>query len=131
MQGRRHGSLMVNGNYGVDYHRSRIMAFERVIQSGRREPWNREYVSSVRALCQVLARRGSYVRRLAWQQFRYGGASPKGVAFFCAAALGPWALRTWDKLAEFARQHLRPAKLDAVKQNGLQAYFQSVYKKPH
>src|SRR5260370_27974377 len=120
-------SVVVNGNFGADYYRSRMLAFEQVIQLGRRRPWNSRYASSARGLCQVLARRGTYVRRLAWQQFRYGGASPKGVAFFCAAILGPRALRIWDCFADFGRQHLRPAKPDTVKQNGLQAYFQSVY----
>jgi glycosyltransferase involved in cell wall biosynthesis len=124
-------SVVVNGNFGPDYHRSRILAFERVIQSGRRRPWNSHYASSVRALCQVLARRGAYVGGLAWQQFRYGGVSPKGVAFLCAATMGRAALRAWDKSAAFVRQHnLLGKKRSAVKQNGLQAYFQSAYKKP-
>jgi len=122
-------SVVVNGNFGPDYHRSRMLAFEGVIQAGRRRPWNTEYASSARALCQVLARRRTYVRRLGWQQFRYGGVSPKGVAFFCAAMLGPWALWTWDRCAEFVRRYVRPAKLAPVKQKGLQAYFQSVYRK--
>ncbi len=122
-------SVVVNGNFGPDYHRSRILAFERVIQSGRRRPWNRHYASSVRALCQVLARRGTYVRPLAWQQFRYGGMSPKGVAFLCAAISGPPALRLWDKLAEFSRQHLCPERAVPIKQNGLRAYLNSVHKK--
>lgn len=121
-------SVVVNGNFGPDYYRSRMLAFEQVIGSGRRRPWNRRYASSARGLCQVLARRGTYSRRLAWQQFRYGGVSPKGVAFLCAALLGPTALRTWDRFAGFARQHLRPTKSTQAKQNGLKAYLQSVGK---
>jgi glycosyltransferase involved in cell wall biosynthesis len=122
-------SVVVNGNFGPDYYRSRMLAFERVIESGRRRPWNRYYASSARGLSQVLARRGTYDRKLAWQQFRYGGVSPKGVAFLCAGVLGPRALRTWDKVAEFARQNLLPARLDTIKQNGLEAYLQSVKRK--
>ena len=75
-------SVVVNGNFGPDYYRSRMLAFEQVIQSGRRRPWSSRYASSARGLCQVLARRGNYSRGLAWQQFRYGGVSLKGVAFF-------------------------------------------------
>ncbi len=58
-------SVVVNGNFGADYYRSRMLAFEQVIQLGRRRPWNSRYASSARGLCQVLARRGTYVRRLA------------------------------------------------------------------
>jgi glycosyltransferase involved in cell wall biosynthesis len=122
-------SVLVNGNFGADYYRSRMLAFERVIQSGRRRPWNSRYALSVRGFCQVLASQGTYVRSLAWQQFRYGGISPKGVAFFCAAILGPGVLRAWNWLARFARQHLRSAKVAPAKQDGLQAYLQSVHRK--
>lgn len=121
-------SVVVNGNFGPDYHRSRMLAFEGVIQSGRRQPWNREYAASVRSLCQVLARRGNFVRSLAWQQFRYGGVTPKGVAFCFAAMLGPWGLRTWDRCAEYARQHLRAAEPVLIKRNGFQESLQSAYK---
>lgn len=122
-------SVVVNGNFGADYYRSRMLAFERVIQMGRRKPWNSRYASSARGLCQVMARRGAYKRELAWQQFRYGGVSLKGIAFFCVAILGPGALRTWDRSADFARRRLFPTELTAVKRNGLQAYFQSLYRK--
>jgi glycosyltransferase involved in cell wall biosynthesis len=122
-------SVLVNGNFGADYYRSRMLAFERVIQSGRRRPWNSRYASSTRGFCQVSASRGNYVRSLAWQQFRYGGISPKGVAFFCAAILGPRALRAWSWFARFARQNLRLAKVASAKKDGLQAYLQSVHRK--
>lgn len=122
-------SVVVNGNFGPDYHRSRILAFERVIQSGCRRPWNREYAASVRALCQVLARRGTFVRSLGWRQFRYGGVTPKGVAFCCTAIVGPAALRTWDTCAEFARQYLLRRKPVPVKENGFQESLESAYKK--
>jgi glycosyltransferase involved in cell wall biosynthesis len=121
-------SVVVNGNFGADYYRSRMLAFEQVVLSGRRRPWNRRYAASTRGLCQVLARQGAHSKRLAWQQFQYGGVSPKGVAFLCAALLGPGALRIWDSLAGFARQHLRPTKTIQAKQNGLKAYLQSVGK---
>jgi glycosyltransferase involved in cell wall biosynthesis len=124
-------SIIVNGNFGPDYYRSRMLAFERVIQSGRRRPWNQRYASSARGLCQVLARQGIYSRRLAWQQFRYGGVTSKGMAFFCAAILGPWALEGWDGCAAVVRRYLRPAKIMPVQPNGLQSYLQSVQRKSH
>jgi len=122
-------SLLVNSTFGADYYRSRMLAYERVIQSGRRRPWNSRYASSARGFCLVQASQGNYVRSLAWQQFHYGGISAKGIAFFGAAILGPRALRAWNRLASFARQHLRPAKATRARQNGLQAYLQSVSRK--
>jgi glycosyltransferase involved in cell wall biosynthesis len=121
-------SVVVNGNFGADYYRARMLAFERVIRMGKTEEWNRRYAASARGYCQVLARQGTYVRSMAWQQFRYGGVTPKGLAFFSAAILGPWALRAWDRSAEFARQHLRRAKQTEVQQNGFKAYLRSVGK---
>src|SRR5262249_44688855 len=43
-------SVIMNGNFGPDYYRSRMLAFENVISTGRRRPWNAEYASAVRAL---------------------------------------------------------------------------------
>jgi glycosyltransferase involved in cell wall biosynthesis len=123
------GSVVVNGNFGPDYYRSRMLAFEQVIQSGRVQPWNKLYASSVRGLCQVLARRGKYLRELAWQQFRYRGVTAKGLAFFGVAILGPGAMGAWDTLASFSRAHLRSADPKLIKKDGLEAYLQSVYKK--
>ena len=123
-------SVVVNGNFGVDYHRSRMLAFAQVIETGHRRPWNSRYASHVRGLCRVLARQGKDVRNLAWQQFRYGGISTKGVAFLCAALIGPLALRTWDTLAAFRREYLLATQATPVKENGLQAYLRSAAKKP-
>lgn len=122
-------SVVVNGNFGPDYYRSRMLAFERVIRSGRRRPWNSRYASSTRGFCQVSAARGNYIRSLAWQQFRYGGISPKGVVFLCVAILGRGALRCWSWFARLARRRSLPLKLAPARQNGLQAYLQSVDRK--
>ena len=121
-------SVVVNGNFGLDYYRSRMLAFEGAIKSGHRRPWNQEYAGSVRGLCQVLARRGSFDRSLGWQQFRYGGVTAKGVAFCLATILGPWALRTWDRCAAYSRQHLRNPEPASLKGNGFQEALQSAYK---
>lgn len=122
-------SLMVGGVFNADYYRSRMMAFACVINSGRKRPWNARYASEVRGLCRVLARQDRAVRSLALRQFRYGDVSVKGIAFLGAALLGPWALRIWEQMGTLRRRHL-PGPVAPVKQNGLQAYFQSVGKKP-
>lgn len=105
-------SVVVNGNYGPDYFRSRMMAFALVAESGRRTPWNMRHAAEVRDLCKVLARRGPVPRTLAMQQFRFGGISVKGLAFFCAAMLGRRGIQTWNAIAELRRKRLdslRPA----------------------
>ena len=93
-------SVVVNGVYGPDHYRSRMMAFELVIESGRKRPWNRYYADEARGLCQVLARQGAVPRGLAAQQFRFGGVSVKGVAFFCAAMFGRPGLQAWSAVRE-------------------------------
>ncbi len=124
-------SLMVSGVFNADYHLARMMAFGWMIESGRRRPWNSRYASEVRGLCRIRAREGKEVRDLAMQQFRYGGMSLKGLAFFLVALLGGRGLRFWDRVAQFRREHVaRGAETGAVKPNGLQAYIQSVYNKP-
>ena len=122
-------SVVMNGNFGADYHRARMLAFAQVVETGRCQPWNSRYASHVRGYCQVLARQGKDVRKLIWQQFRYGGVSLKGIVFLCTAMLGPQALRIWDRVAAFKRHHLRVAEAAPAKENGLQAYLRSASKK--
>jgi glycosyltransferase involved in cell wall biosynthesis len=95
-------SAELNGRWGPDYFRSRMMAFALVVESGRRRPWTARYASEVRGLCRLLARDGEPVRRLAIQQFRFG-MSPISIAFFCAAMLGPSGLRLWEAAAAVSR----------------------------
>jgi glycosyltransferase involved in cell wall biosynthesis len=82
------GSVVVNGVFGPDYFRARMMAFALVVESGRKHPWNVRHASQVRGLCRALARRGSVPAGLASQQFRFGAFSIKSLAFFFAAMLG-------------------------------------------
>lgn len=119
-------SVVVNGNVGPDYCRSRMMAFELVIASGRRRPWNARYAEQVRGLCQMLANRGQDIRGLAVKQFRFGGASPKGIVFFCAAMFGRRGVRTWDAIAAFRRKHSRAAQAKSSQKGGHQDYFHSL-----
>jgi glycosyltransferase involved in cell wall biosynthesis len=97
-------SLWVNSLYGRDRFRSRMMAFALVVKSGRRKDWNTRYAAEVRGLCQLLAGKGEACARLGWEQFRYGGISPKGVAFFLAAMFGPKGVRAWNSLAQLRRK---------------------------
>src|SRR5260370_39661970 len=109
-------SAVIKGLYGSDYFRSRMLCFELVIKSGRRRPWNRLYASAVFGLCKVVGKEGRLPIAMAWQQFRFGGVSGKGLAFFCAALFGQPGLRTWNRLAEL-RQKLRPER-EKVPKNG-------------
>jgi glycosyltransferase involved in cell wall biosynthesis len=99
-------SASVKGVFGPDYYRARMLAFASVINSGRRRPWNARYAAEVRGLCKVLAKRGKVERRLALQQFRFGGGSLKGVAFLCAAMFGVKGLHAWEAIAALRKKHL-------------------------
>jgi glycosyltransferase involved in cell wall biosynthesis len=120
------GSVVVNGNYGPDCFRSRMMAFALAIEMGRRRPWNLLYASQVRGLCLVLASRGPVPRTLALQQFRFGGISIKSAAFLCAAMFGRKGIQTWKAIVDFRGKHLRTSPSVAAANKGLQAYFRSV-----
>jgi glycosyltransferase involved in cell wall biosynthesis len=98
-------SLQFNNASHPDFFRARMTAFRFVIESGRWRPWNRFYASAVCGLCKALARRGQPApRRLALQQFRFGGFTVKGVAFFCAAMLGRRGIGLWNRVADFRRK---------------------------
>lgn len=100
------GSVVVNGVHGPDHYRSRILAFGLVAETVRRQPWNKMYAAEVRDLAKLLAGRGQETRGLASQQFRYGGFTAKGIAFFCAALLGRWGIQMWTRAAESRRRML-------------------------
>jgi len=117
-------SALLKGLRGADYFRSRMLCFELVIKSGQKRPWNSRYASAVFGLCKVLANQGSLPRGLARQQFRYGGVSPKGLAFFCAALFGNRGIQAWNAIGK-ARKKLFP---EVVKMGspGFQSYIDSV-----
>ncbi len=99
-------SVVVNGVYGPDHFRSRMMAFALVAESGQRRPWNMRYAEEVRGLCKLLATKGTMTRSLAMQQFRFGGVSAKGLAFLCAAMFGGGGVRAWTAVAERRRKFI-------------------------
>jgi glycosyltransferase involved in cell wall biosynthesis len=122
-------SVVVNGNNGPDYYRSRMLAFAAVIESGRKRPWNWRYAAEVRDLCKLWAEKGKDTRALALQQFRYGGISMKGIGFLCAGLLGPKAVRIWSSLAEARRKAVRPRAARVAQEGGLQSYLESAANK--
>jgi hypothetical protein len=117
-------SAMIKGHHGADYFRARMLCFALMVQAGRRRPWNLEYASAARELSRVLARQGKSPRRLAAQQFRFGGVSAKGIAFFCAAMWGHNGVKIWDALADFRRKVV-PKSTPAIKRQGLDASVQA------
>jgi glycosyltransferase involved in cell wall biosynthesis len=116
-------STGLRGVHGADYFRSRMLCFELVVKSGRKRPWNLRYASAVQGLCKVLAGDSQLPAGLARQQFRFGGVSAKGLAFFCAAQFGCRGIRMWNKIAGFRRK-LRPEEVRVAKE-GFQAHIQS------
>lgn len=118
-------SVVLNGISGPDYHRSRMLSFALVAQSGRRKPWNRLYAEQVRGLCRLMAKKGDLPVGLAAQQFLFGDFSVKSIVFFSLSLLGRTAVQGWDVVAHFWRR-ARPADANAGKKNGLKAYFESV-----
>ena len=96
-------SVVVNGVYGPDHFRSRMLAFANVIETGHTYPWNLRYAREVRGLCQVLAERGSLPWGLAAQQFQFGGFSCKGIAFFFVALFGRFGVKAWNAVAAYRR----------------------------
>jgi glycosyltransferase involved in cell wall biosynthesis len=119
-------SVVVNGNRAPDYFRSRMLAFAQVIETGRRRPWNQRYAAEARGLCQMLASRGQSVRGLALQQFRFGGVSAKGAAFFLAAMAGGKGIQMWNAAAAFRRNHAATGHETVSSKKGHRAYFESL-----
>lgn len=122
-------SALLKGLSGPDYFRARVLAFASVIESGRRRPWNMRYAHETRGLYMALAKQGRASRRLALQQFRYGGVSAKGIAFLCAAILGRRGIQAWSAIAKLRRRHLHSAQTKGAASTGFQSYVESVAEK--
>lgn len=105
-------SLAIAGTHDEDYFRARMLAFEIVIQSGRRKPWNRHYAAVTREFCKLRLKKDESPRRFAFQQFRYGGLSLKGIGFFCAALAGRRGLSLWDQVAGLKSKVMRTNKAE-------------------
>lgn len=120
-------SALLKGMWGPDYFRSRMLAFAAVIGAGQKTPWNCRYAAEVRDFCKALAKRGQLRRRIAFEQFRYGAFSVKGLLFAATAMFGCLGVEAWDAVAGFRRRKIgssRPGLPNSG--SGLQAYVQSV-----
>lgn len=122
-------SVVVNGSFRPDYYRSRMIAFETAINSGRRGPWNLLYASQVRGLCQLLDDNAPSPRRLAIQQFRYRGFSLKGLAFMCAALTGPRGVRAWNEIGALLRRRFHRGPAERPPELGHRRYFEELVEK--
>jgi glycosyltransferase involved in cell wall biosynthesis len=104
-------SLDLAGQKGPDYHRARVLAYSLIVQSGRKHPFAALHEASVRSLCKVLLPGAESVRRLAWEQFRYG-VSLKSIVFMCFAAFDQPGIRFWKQIVKtFRPPHKSPAVL--------------------
>jgi glycosyltransferase involved in cell wall biosynthesis len=123
-------SALLKGMWGPDYFRSRMLAFAAVITAGQKTPWNYRYATEVRDFCKALAKKGQFRRRLAFEQFRYGAYSIKGLLFLAAAMFGCLGVEAWDAVGGFRRSKIGSVR-PGLKSNasGLQAYVQSVFGK--
>jgi glycosyltransferase involved in cell wall biosynthesis len=123
-------SAVLKGMFGPDYYRARVLAFGLVAESGRRKPWVDMYASDLRSLIKLLARSGQSPRTMAFEQFRFGNVSLKGLLFYLAALAGPKGLGLWDKIAGWNRKYLRSGQ-PMLTQNtsGFKAYTQALFDK--
>jgi glycosyltransferase involved in cell wall biosynthesis len=122
-------SALLKGLWGPDYFRARLLAFAAAVESGRKTPWNMLYAAEVRGFCKMQARQGRVPRKLAAQQFRYGGVSAKGIVFLCAAMLGRKGIQAWNAMGEIRRNRFFPEKVSPNRKTGFQAYAESAFEK--
>lgn len=122
-------SVLVNGTFSRDYYRSRLSAFAIAIKSGRKRPWNLLYADHVCRLCRLLDERDPAPRKLAFEQFRYGGVSLKGITFMCVALTGRRGVRLWNAAAGSLRRTLRRRKQDEGLALGHRQYLAQLVEK--
>jgi glycosyltransferase involved in cell wall biosynthesis len=122
-------SLHVNESFHPDTYRSRMMAFAAVIKSGKRRPWNSLYSSAVRGLCLLLDYKQPSPRTLAFEQFRYGGFSFKGIVFMCFALNGRRGVQLWNAIAASRRRLLRRVRGKGLPGDGNRRQFEALIEK--
>lgn len=122
-------SLFVNATFNRDYYRARLIAFATAIKSGRRRPWNLLYADHVYRLCRLLDERDPSPRKLAFEQFRYGGISLKGIAFTCVVLTGKIGVRLWNAAADSLRRARPRRKLKERSGLGHRQYLEGLVEK--
>ena len=65
-------SLMGRGPFTEDHYRARILGYALATQFAGSTPWAVRYEEAVRQLCKTRAQNGLTIRRLAFDQFRFG-----------------------------------------------------------
>jgi glycosyltransferase involved in cell wall biosynthesis len=103
-------SLFADCNFRPDYYRARMIAYSTAIKSGRKHPWSELYATQVRGLCMLLAKDQPSPAKLAFEQFRYGAYSVKGVLFASFAIFGRPGVKLWNAIASSRRRLLRRRK---------------------
>lgn len=86
-------SLMGRGPFTEDHYRARILGYALATQFAGSTPWAVRYEEAVRQLCKTRAQNGLTIRRLAFDQFRFG-TTVASVSFCCAAMLGSSFIRS-------------------------------------
>lgn len=114
-------SATVQGTFGPDYYRARMLSFALVVESGRKRPWNALYAAQVRGYCRTLAP-GNLLSTAA-QQLRYGSVSAAGIAFLLAALFGKTGVEVWNALATWRRK--RAGCISANGKSGFDRYVES------
>jgi hypothetical protein len=70
-----------------DRYEATVQGYAIAAQSTGNKIWGERHAKSVRALCKWRAQNGMSIRRLAFDQFKFGVSAPSTV-FFAAAMLG-------------------------------------------
>jgi Glycosyltransferase WbsX/Glycosyl transferase family 2 len=86
-------SLMSRGPFTEDHYRARILGYSLAHQFAGSRPWAACHEEAVRQLCRTRARSGLPIRRLAFDQFKFG-TSVASISFCCAAMLGSSFIRS-------------------------------------
>jgi glycosyltransferase involved in cell wall biosynthesis len=82
-----HSSLELKWNDWDDNNRAQLIGYALAARTTGAQEWRTRYADSVRGFCKWRAQRGLPIRRLAFDQFKFG-VSPRSIAFFFGAMLG-------------------------------------------
>jgi glycosyltransferase involved in cell wall biosynthesis len=78
--------------YSLDQYTGRLLGSEIGARSAGRNPWGKIHEEMVRSICKIRMKEKLPIRRLAFDQFKFG-VSMKSLVFFAAALCGPSMIR--------------------------------------